>query len=52
VWEDNDKTDFEEIGREGKVSIHVVQEKNKWKDFFYDGDGFSGSMIGGYFLIR
>ena len=32
MWEDNDKMGLEEIGREGKVSICVAQEKNKWKD--------------------
>jgi hypothetical protein len=34
VWENNDEMDLEEIGREGKVSICLAQDKNKWQDLF------------------
>jgi hypothetical protein len=32
MWEDNNKMDLKEIGRKGKVSICLAQDKNKWKN--------------------
>jgi len=32
MWEDNNKIDLKEKGRNGKVSICLAQDKNKWKD--------------------
>jgi hypothetical protein len=32
--------DLEEIGREGKVSMYLAQDKNKWKDLFTTVMGF------------
>jgi hypothetical protein len=32
MWVDNNKMDLKVIGRNGKVSIYLAQDKNKWKD--------------------